>query len=181
MKPTLLFSILLAMISVAQGITFTGDTTGGSTWNRLIGGNPPVTISGFATAVRYEAIQFTVDGNGSYVFQSTANWDNYSFLYHTSFNPLAQLNNVLIGNDDNPQPGLSGFTYALTAGTQYWIVQTGFDNNSYGAYSTTITGPGNVSLGTASVPDSLASGAALFAVSILLLGLRERFSGSQST
>jgi len=75
---------------------------------------------------------------------SPAGWDNYTFLYQHSFNPAAQFANVLIGNDDNPAIGTSGFSINLTAGTCYTMVITGFGNTDSGSWSTVISGPGTI-------------------------------------
>ena len=144
----------------AATLTYTGTTIGAPTWNRPVDNfaNPPVAISGGAgEAVPYSSFGFNVSAPGNYVFQSTAtspNFDNYTFLYQDSFNPTSPFLNILIGNDDNPTPGLSGFTKALSAGTNYFFVTTGFDNTDAGTFSNTITGAGNISAITAtSVPE----------------------------
>ncbi|MBC7882126.1 MAG: PEP-CTERM sorting domain-containing protein [Anaerolineae bacterium] len=141
-----------ALPSMAVTFNFSGTTAGtGVTWNRPVASPTTGAITGLstsATAVRYQTLAFRVDTSGSYTFQSTsispAFWDNYSFLYQTSFIATSPLTNVLIGNDDNTSIGLSGFTFSLTAGTQYFFVETGFSNTSSGTYSLTIDGPGTV-------------------------------------
>jgi hypothetical protein len=140
-----------ATIARADTVTFTGTTAGGLTWNRPVanGNNPPIPpLSGVGNNVPYSITQLTVGTSGSYTFQSTATspaeWDNYTFMYHTSFNPASQFTNVLIGNDDNPEIGLSGFTLNLNAGTNYFFIVTGFANGDFGAWSTTATGPGTI-------------------------------------
>jgi len=144
------FGILAAAVSSASAaVVFSGDTTGDPFWNRPVAGNPPTPpTSGVGTAVPYETFSFTVDISGAYVFQSTAvspaNWDNYAFLYSPSFNAAAQFNNVLVGNDDNTTIGRAGFTRALTAGTSYVFVETGFANTNSGTWDLDVTGPGNV-------------------------------------
>lgn len=147
----------LAGDAQAGMITFTGTTAGGPTFNRPLAGTPPTGLSGVGTAVRYNSQGFTVDAAGSYTFLSTAtnpvNWDNYTFLYQTSFNPNSSLTNALIGNDDNPTIGLSGFTFSLAVNTTYFFVTTGFANTDFGAFSNTISGPGNIILTGASVPE----------------------------
>lgn len=143
------FAVLSVVASAASAaVVYTGTTVGGPTWNRPVAGNPPTPPpSGVGTAVSYEAVEFTVDVSGSYVFQSTAtspaNWDNFAFLYSPSFAPATPFVNVLVGNDDNPSIGLAGFTRTLTAGTPYVFVQTGFGNADAGAWSLDVTGPGN--------------------------------------
>ncbi|MBI4892537.1 MAG: PEP-CTERM sorting domain-containing protein [Acidobacteria bacterium] len=145
---------LLALASLsAFGATlnYSATTVGGPTWNRPVEGTPPNSISGVGTVVAYDVLPFWVDLSGSYTFQNTgvtpANWDNYTFLYVTSFNPAAQLTNVIIGDDDNLVIGLSGFTTNLTASTQYYFVTTGFGNTDAGAFNLEISGQGNITAG----------------------------------
>ena len=133
-------------------LTVTGTTAGKPTWNRPDenGNSPPVALSSTATAVPYEAKSFTVSVTGSYTLTSTAtspaNWDNYLFLYANVFNAATPLSNVLIGNDDDPSAGVSGFSIILQAGTLYYAVNTGYSNSSAGAYSMFISGPGSATL-----------------------------------
>ena len=144
----------------AVTFTYTGTTVGGPVWNRPVENfsNPPTAISGGAgEAVSYSTFGFNVTAPDSYVFQSTAtspNFDNYTFLYQNSFNPADPIANIIIGNDDNPTIGLSGFTTALNTSTNYFLVTTGFDNFDAGTFSNTIVGAGNVVPGTiAAVPE----------------------------
>jgi hypothetical protein len=137
----------------AQAATFTysGDTTGRPTWNRPGAGSPPTVISSYT--VPYDVFRFTVDAPGSYSFNSSSPYDNYGFLYQGSFNPISPLTNVIIGNDDSSNiPGTSwdyGFSTNLTAGTNYFLVSTGFSLGESGAFTTTIIGSGNISAATA--------------------------------
>jgi len=160
-----LWTALVWVISLAAGlagsaqadmVTYTGTTAGEPTWNRPVAATPPTSLSSTGTAVPYSAQEFSVDAAGSYTFLSTAtsprNWDNYTLLYQTSFNPASPLTNALTGNDDDPSVGLSGFSFPLSAGVNYFFVTTGFGNSSFGAFSNTITGPGSITL-AAAVPE----------------------------
>ena len=169
-----LLATLAVSSNTAQAQSFPGDTTGGPTWNRPLAGNPPIPpTSGVGTAVPYETLTFTVTASGPYAFNSIAAdfgngpWDNYAFLYHTSFNPTDQFTNVIVGNDDFPNIGTAGFSSVnLTAGTPYIFVSTGFANDDFGPYLLEIGGPG-----TAVVPEP----ATLAAVAGLsLVALRRR-------
>jgi len=151
-----LLGVALAFTSVtslADTVMFMGNTTGGPTFNRPVdnGNNPPTSLSGVGTAVRYTITQLTVGTSGSYIFQSiSANsntYDNYTFLYQNSFNPASPLTNVLIGNDDNLSIGMSGFTINLLNGTTYFFINTGFENFDFGAFTSTISGPGIITIG----------------------------------
>lgn len=147
-----------SVTSLADTVMFMGNTTGGPTFNRPVdnGNNPPTSLSGFATAVRYTITQLTVGTSGSYTFQSlSANsntYDNYTFLYQNSFSPASPLTNVLIGNDDNLSIGMSGFTSNLLTGTTYFFINTGFDNPDFGAFTSTISGPGIITIGGGGAP-----------------------------
>jgi len=144
----------------AHAITVVGTTLGGPTWTRPQAGTPPTSISGVGIGVNYSVTPFFVSAAGSYIFQSTATtpagWDNFTFLYLNTFNPLSQFTNVLVGNDDNPSIGLSGFTRALTADTQYQFITTGYEPGDAGAWSLDITGPGNITIGVVPEPASYA-------------------------
>lgn len=144
-----------ATSSFADTVTFIGNTTGGPTFNRPIAGTPPTSISSIGTAVPYSLTQLTVSASGNYVFQSVAavGYDNFTVLYVNSFNPATSLTNALVANDDNPSIGLSGFTTNLTAGINYFFINTGFFNTSFGAFTSTVTGPGTISIGGAPVPE----------------------------
>lgn len=144
-KTALLIASTLAATIASAGVLSIDDTTAGNpVWTRPIanGSLPPVALSANATAVSYDVTRFQVSESGGYKFLSTAvgDWDNYIFLYQSSFNPLAQLSNVLIGNDDFPTVGFSGFDYQqLTKGVDYYLVTTGFGNTSQGQYNALIT------------------------------------------
>ena len=151
------FASLSVMVAApAQAITFSGDTTGAPTWNRPFdgGNNIPTGISGAGTAVPYQVQNFFVGTTGAYNFLSTATFDNYTFIYQNSFSAASPLTNAIIGDDDFSNAWNSGFNGVnLTAGTQYYFVNTGYSNNHFGAYNSSITGVGNVTLGdVAAVP-----------------------------
>jgi hypothetical protein len=141
----------------AATFTYTGTTIGGPIWNRPVDNfsSPPTAIAGASgTAVPYSSFGFTVSDAGSYVFQSAANFDNFTVLYQNYFNPTDPIFNAIIANDDNTSIGLSGFTTALNTNTNYFLVTTGFDNPDAGAFSNTIAGVGNILPGTVtSVPE----------------------------
>lgn len=147
-KP-LVFASMVLMSGISQGaiVTFTGSTSGGPTFNRLL--EDLTDTSGVGTAVAYSTYLFTVNTSGAYSFLSTASFDNFTFLYLSPFQAASPKLNALAGNDDLLGPTTSGFTYNLTAGTQYAFVTTGFDNSSFGSFSNTIGGPGLI----ASVPE----------------------------
>jgi hypothetical protein len=156
---SIVFLVLNATSTRADTVTFNGTTAGGPTWNRPVAGTPPTPpLSSVGTAVRYSITQITVGTSGAYSFLAMGTnpllWDNYTFLYQNSFNPASPFTNVLIGNDDAPIIGLSGFTFNLNAGTTYFFVVTGFSNTDFGAWSTMANGPGTITVGgTSAVPE----------------------------
>ena len=163
-------TVATVLASAANAVTYTysDSTVGGATWNRPVTGNPPnPPASTVGTDVPYHVFQFQVDTAGSYDFLSTSlvGWDNYLFLYHTSFQPLDPFNNVIIGNDDFPNIGVSGFNGVnLTNGADYFLITTGFSNSDDGEFRNSITGPGNVN-----VPEPVT--ASLAAVALTAAGL----------
>lgn len=171
---------LALMPSMASAAIFIGTTVGGPTWTRPVAGNPPVPPqSAVGVGVSYSATAFTVTAAGNYTFQSTAtspaNWDNYTFLYQNSFDAASPFSNVLIGNDDNPSIGLSGFNYSLLTGVNYFLITTGFGTNDAGTYSLSITGPGDVLGGSMSaIPEPATWGMMLVGLGTVGAAMRGR-------
>lgn len=142
-KPTLVALAALSCFSAAQAniVTFTGDTTGGPTFNRAL--DDFSGLSAVGTDVAYSTYTFSVDTSGTYTFlTTTADFDSFTFLYSPTFSAAAPLLNGVAGNDDLLGLTTSGFAAGLTAGTSYTYVTTGFDLLDYGTFSTTIGGPG---------------------------------------
>ncbi len=156
----------------AGSFSYTVVTTGQPTFNRPIASpfGPPTSLSPFGTAVAYSARTFTVDQAGTYTFNSLStspvNWDNYTVLYKTSFNPSNPLLNAVNGNDDLGFIGQSGFSSTLTIGT-YILVTTGYSNTDAGTANNSITGPGNIT----STPE--AGTMAMFGVGLILVGMKK--------
>ena len=129
-------------------VTRTLTTSGKPTWNRPDenGSAAPVALSSSATAVPYDVYHFTVSSAGVYNITCTgtnpANWDTYLFLYSGAFDPQMPLNGAVIGNDNAPSIGTSGFSATLQTGTDYFLVTTGHDNSSLGGYALEIQGAG---------------------------------------
>ncbi|HYW20947.1 MAG TPA: hypothetical protein VE956_16925 [Nodularia sp. (in: cyanobacteria)] len=151
-------SVSVILPSQASTISYSGDTTNAPSFNRPetegfeSGTNPPTSLSSNGTAVPYYSQPFLVDTTGLYNVVGSQNFLGIQFLYQDSFNPTTPLVNLLNGNDPFPDEGTSGFSdLSLTANNQYFLVTTGFDNsnNSFGTFTNTITGPGNITL----VPD----------------------------
>ena len=133
-----------AGIASASVLNINGDTTDDPVWNRPLSGNPPTGLSGVGTAVRYEATGFQVNSNGAYDFLASSVFDNFLFVYQTVFIPANPLSNVIRGDDDSGPGSNAQMTgLVLSAGTQYYLVFTSFNNADFGVYSTSITGAGN--------------------------------------
>jgi hypothetical protein len=144
LRSTLTLLALFALAPTAQGqFTYTGTTVGGPTWNRPIDNfdDPPTDLSGTGTAVPYHVETFTVSTSGIYDLSSisTSDWDNYTFLYEGAFNAASPLTNVLLGNDDNVDIGVSGFLgVSLTTGQSYSLVTTGYENDDAGGFENAV-------------------------------------------
>jgi hypothetical protein len=161
------FMFALAALTLATPATaqvFTGTTTlNDPTYNRPLSGIPPTGLSAVGTAVHYNVLSFEVTASGSYDFLLTgddpANWDTFLGLHSGSFDPSSGLANALAYSDDFPTIGLSGFSYNLLAGTSYFAIVTGFENDDVGAWTLTIAGPGTAfTPGTGGVPEPAAWG-----------------------
>ena len=144
---------------LASSYTYTATVDGVSTWNRPVENGPaaPVDLSLTALNAGYHSKAIIVDTDGDYTFDSTytgSSWDNYTFLYLGSFDPLSPLASVLIGNDDGlGGVGTSGFIYSLVAGNTYFFVTTGFSDSDLGTALNSVSGPG--SIGTTPEPGTL--------------------------
>lgn len=137
----------MTLCGTASAVTFTyngATTASGPTFNRPLAGTPPTSLSSVGTAVHYATLTFGVSVSGSYSFLESSTYDNFSILYLGSFLPGSPLTNALVANDDLSGIGNSGFTINLTTGSTYVFVATSFSNADVGAFTETITGPGNV-------------------------------------
>lgn len=146
-------------ISPAQAATFsyTGNTTGAPTWNRPNQNGPsaPTSIRTI-NLIPYSTFNFTVDTTESYslsVNGTTTGFDTYAVLYQGSFNAATPLLNALEADDDDGPGNNSLITRSLTAGTNYFLVTTGFNNGDFGTFSNTITGATGTVTPTTAVPE----------------------------
>jgi hypothetical protein len=134
----------------ASAAFYVDDTTEAPTFNRALSDFSD--LSAVGTDVAYDVFAFSVGVDGLYTVRSFAEglragepWDQFLFLYASSFDPSMPLLNGLIGNDDfNSTIGRSGFDVALTTGTAYYLVTTGFDNEDAGRFLNVVRGPGDI-------------------------------------
>lgn len=167
----------------SQGVTrgtnsesYSGDTTAGPTWDRPFasgtccsGNNPNA----------YDTEIFYVSQTGFYDINSVQNgFDGFLFVYQEDFDPANQEVNFVAGNDD----GAGGIGTSdidgveLQANTVYIIVTTGFAPGDEGPYTNTITGPGNIVIGSAPVLVPTLGEWGLIAFVIMLAGAAVLYS-----
>ena len=146
---------MVASPALAGTTVFTGDTTGGPTYNRPVSGRPATILSGVGTAVRYVVTPFTVSLSGAYNFLNSARYDAFLGVHGGSFNPAnALLNNLAYDDDAGPGTNSAINALSLFSGTSYFAVSSGFTNSDFGAFTLTVDGPGNIiGGGTAGVPE----------------------------
>lgn len=154
MTPKTLFRTTVAAAALALAVPasaafYVDDTTGGPTFQRAL--EDFSDLSAVGTEVAYDVYAFTVTTGGDYRVRSFAEglfqdspWDQFIFLYHGSFDPAQPLVNGVIADDNFEEVGRSGFDIALSAGTAYYLVTTGWDNDEQGRFLNIIRGPGAV-------------------------------------
>lgn len=175
-RHTLLAIAAIASITSAQAVIITTAgalTTSDPTFNR-----PLENLSGlstFGTAVPYDVLQFVVSTSGAYTFLTTALFDSFVILYSPAFSASSQLTNALIADDDLLGLTTSGFSFNLTAGTNYFYINTAFANGALGGYSNTIGGPGVITV----VPEI--GTYAMMALGLGVLGIARRRATSRAT
>jgi PEP-CTERM motif-containing protein len=169
---------LAAAPAFAASPLLVNDTTGPLVFNRPTEAGDDLSTIG--SAVPYFALPFMVDQNGNYNFSATAaspsEFDTFIHLYAGPFSLASPLDNLVFGNDDgvNGSPDLgSAFNGPLLAGNTYTFVVSGFANSDFGAFSASISGPGNITV----VPEP--SVLALAGLGFLGLGLAFRVNSAR--
>ena len=153
MRKIALVSIVLVVIfAIAATVVYAGSasvsgtlTPGGQQEPQVAIISTPNCTGGYtAFAVLYASYAFTVDADGVYTVTEPGT-TSAVYVYQGSFDPALPASNCIAASNSNP----INFTVALTAGTQYFVAviddtfaQTGL------SYNITITGPGNVYLGS---------------------------------
>lgn len=158
---------------------FTGDTTGGPTYNRPIAGTPPVALSGVGTAVSYVVTPFTVSVSGNYNFLNSSGHDSFLGVHSNLFDPTDALLNALAYDDDSGPGTDSQITgLSLLAGVSYFAISTGFANTDFGTFTLTIDGPGDIigGAGGGGVPEPATWAMMIFGFAGIGAALRRRRS-----
>ena len=131
--------------AAADTVVVSGDTTGAPTYNRAL---TTTTLSAVGTDNPYEVTTFTVDTTGTYTLALNSDvFDTFLSLYSPSFDPSNALANILAVDDDGGPDFNSLISFTLTSGTTYLAVATGFAPEDFGAYTLTLDGPGDITLG----------------------------------
>lgn len=120
---------------------YSATTVGGPSWARPFADGTCCSALG---PVVLHTQQFTVSASDTCNVASVQDgFDGYLFIYSDPFDPAAPTVNYVAGNDD----GIDGIGtseingVALTAGTVYQIVTTGFEAGEEGTFTNTITCP----------------------------------------
>ncbi|MCS6776253.1 MAG: dockerin type I domain-containing protein [Chloroherpetonaceae bacterium] len=123
--------------------TMNGTTAGAPVYHRTAEGAPPTALDTQATAVPYTIYRITPETNAIAHFLVTSltpGYDPFTALYHTSFAPDRPLENVLLANDDRGSAERSGFEdVPLMAGTDYFLVVSGYNNADFGDFQLTVS------------------------------------------
>ncbi len=174
---TIFLFCLLATTAISQTCDLFGTTPDDST-------SPDIWVRPFSDGtccsglgpVSYQVYgPFQVSTTGNYNIESIqTGWDGYLFIYENAFDPTNQSTNYVAGDDDgNGGIGTSNIdAVPLTAGTNYYIVTTGFAAGDFGAYTTAITGAGTATcIPPAPIPTMGEWGLILLSLLTLTLGV----------
>lgn len=183
MKKMIMFALAVtaavASPALAGTTIFTGNTTGGPTYNRPITGRPATILSGVGTAVRYVVTPFTVTQSGNYNFLNSSIHDSYLGVHRNAFNPgNGLLNNLAYDDDSGPGSDSLISGLALLSGVSYFAVSSGFANTDFGAFRLTVDGPGNIIGGGPRVPEPATWAMFIFGFAGIGAALRRRRSTS---
>lgn len=133
---------------ILDTVNYSDTTVAAPTWTRPFADCSG--LSGAGVGVGYHVQEFTVSATGAYDLTSAqaGGGDGFLLLYANGFDPLDQLTDCVIGNDDGGGGiGTSDILgQNLTAGTSYFLVTTAFAPGDESAFTNTITGGGNVVL-----------------------------------
>lgn len=157
--------LALALVSAppayAATVTYSSVLDSSSTtWHRPL---RCTLLSGAGTSVAYHVQEFTVDVDGLYRLEMTSstlfNKDGHFTLYAGAFNPALPFTNCLTADDDSGAGLMPRLDVELTAGTNYILVTSPFENGYQGSFTNEISGPGTARLSaTVTVEQSLGQG-----------------------
>ncbi len=152
-------SLSVALPATAGTLSYSGDTTNAPMFHRPKAQgfegieDPSKSLSDVGTVVSYFSQAFSVDKAGAYDVTGIQEFDGVQFLYQNFFDPLSPLTNLISGKDSFPDVGNSGFSgLSLMDNATYFLVTAGYDNSdnpiniSYGKFTNTIAGAGNITL-----------------------------------
>ncbi len=124
----------------------TGElTTEDDTYNRVfIDIFGACVLSGIGTDVYYDALPFSVNAEGVYIFSMMFPGDGTAALYEGSFDPANPCENLLVYNDDGAGNLDPLIISALMSPGDYVLVSSSYGNGDTGEYSWAIDGPGGV-------------------------------------
>jgi hypothetical protein len=169
MKKTALVLLLMAIVcAVVVTAVFAGSasvsgtlTPGGATVSQVaIISTPNCTGAYVAFAALYAAYPFTVDVDGLYTVTEPGT-ESAIYISSGSFDPAFPAANCIAASNTNPL----NFSVALTAGTTYVVavIEDTFAQDGM-SYNITISGPGNVTFGSADCPYPLPTGSTIYNV-----------------
>jgi hypothetical protein len=135
----------------AATLAYAGTTnTGGATFEAFFTGVEPSPFSVF---------HFRVSTTDRYDFTGVSTgWQNIISLFETSFDPNDSFTNLVNSSSNSPDSfGVSTsnfFVPFLNAGTDYFLVTSGYRSSDFGTFNNTISGAGNILPSTTtSVPE----------------------------
>jgi hypothetical protein len=163
----------LAHNAEAHILTFTGDITGGATFDRAQQYGWDIDFGGHGSTYRAYDINVS-EYTDLLVAMTTCAFDCSTFLYQDSFNPDAALDNLVHGSDGTggltAQATVLGLRY-LPVG-HYFLVISGDHAGEMGAFSTTFVSTSAVTVSEVSAVPEPSSALMLLAGLAGLAGLR---------
>lgn len=133
-------------IGLASTVSEDGATEDANRFNRML--ETCDQLSPQATKTNFSVQTISVGFSGDYtIAQAQADYDGYIHVYDDRFNPLSPAMGCIAGNDDGPNGAGTSLIpdVRLAAGHTYYVVSSGLNNSDSGAFTTVISGPGDIS------------------------------------